>query len=79
MTWLDSMMTGTMTMSGQYDAATKTIHTAGANSCPMTGEKARKMRWDWTFADDTHNTFTSYVSGPDGKEFKGMEIVYTKA
>ena len=78
MTWMDSMITGTMTMSGQFDAVTKTLHTTGANSCPMTGEKARAMRWDWAITDDAHNTFTGYMNGPDGKEFKGMEIVYTK-
>ena len=78
-TWIDSMGTGIMTVAGQYDEATKTLSQSGANSCPMTGEKARPGRSEWTMVDQNHNTYTSYMLGPDGKEFKMMEISYTRA
>ena len=77
--WIDSVGTGIMTSSGQYDAATKTLKLSGANSCPLTGEKAREGRSEWTLTDNDHNVYTSYLAGPDGKEFKAMEINYTRA
>jgi hypothetical protein len=78
-TWIDSAATGIMTVSGQYDAATKTLTQGGENSCPLTGEVNRKGRSMWTINDADHNTFVSYSVGPDGKEFKVMELVYTRA
>ncbi len=76
--WLDDMGTGIMMVSGQYDAATKTLTQSGANSCPLTGEKARPGRSTWAVNDTDRNTYTSYTLGPDGKEFKSMEIVYAR-
>jgi len=76
--WLDSMGTGLMTVSGSYDAATKTLNQSGTNSCPLTGETDRKGRSEWTVVDADHNTYTSYLMGPDGKEFKSMEIQYPR-
>ncbi|MBI4387703.1 MAG: DUF1579 domain-containing protein [Candidatus Omnitrophica bacterium] len=77
-TWIDSMATGIMMVSGQYDAATKTLKQSGENSCPLTGEKSRHGRSEWTVTDNDHNTYTTYLTGPDGNEFKAMEIVYTR-
>lgn len=77
--WIDSMATGMMTTSGQYDPVTKTLSQSGANSCPMTGETARPMRSTWTVIDKDHSTYTSYMNGPDGQEFKAMELNYTRA
>ena len=76
--WIDSMGTGIMTSSGQYTAATQTLSQAGANSCPLTGEKARPGRSEWTVVDHDHSTYSSYLNGPDGKEFKAMELTYTR-
>lgn len=77
--WLDGMSTGIMTSSGQYDAEKKMLTLSGANSCPMTGEKDRVTRSEWALVDDKHTTYTSYMAGPDGNEFKSMEINYTRA
>lgn len=77
--WMDNMGTGMMTASGQYDAASKTLTMSGVNSCPMTGEKDRKGRSTWTIDSADQNTYASYAYGPDGKEYKAMEIVYTRA
>ncbi len=76
--WLDSMATGIMEVSGKYDASTKTLNQSGANSCPLTGEKARPGHSEWTITDNDHNSYTFYLAGPDGKEFKAMEILYTR-
>lgn len=76
--WLDSMGTGMMTVTGQYDAATKTLNQSGKNSCPMSGEKDHFCRSEWTVTDADKNTYTSYALAPDGKEFKMMEINYTR-
>ena len=76
--WLDGMATGIMASSGQYDAATNSISEAGANSCPLTGEKDRKGRNVSTLVDNDHKTYTAYAMGPDGKENKMLEIFYTR-
>jgi hypothetical protein len=76
--WVDGMATGMMWVSGQWDAATNTLKQSGTNSCPLTGEKDRQGRSEWTAIDSGHNTYSSYASGPDGKEFKMMEIQYTR-
>jgi len=77
-TWLDSMATGMMHVSGSYDPVTKTLKQSGNFACPMTGEKDRYIRSEWKMTSSNSNTYTSYFKGPDGKEFKGMEIVYTR-
>ena len=76
--WLDDMATGIMTMTGSFDAATQTLAQSGSNSCPLTGEKARASRSTWTVLDSNHTVYTSYMAGPDGSEFKSMEITYTR-
>ncbi len=78
-TWMDSMVTGIMWSSGKYDTATKTLSMSGTNSCPMTGKKNVPGRTEWKVVDATHNTFSMYSAGPDGKEMKMMEIEYQKA
>lgn len=77
--WLDSMGTSMMMVAGTYDAATKTIRQSGTMSCAMTGEKAMWYRSELKIHGPNKHTYTSYTKGPDGKEFKGMEIVYIRA
>ena len=76
--WLDSMMTGMMTASGSFDQASQMIKTSGDFSCPMTGEKARWFRSEVKVLDPDHYTYMSYNKGADGKEFKSIEIMYTR-
>ncbi|SCY75468.1 DUF1579 domain-containing protein [Flavobacterium caeni] len=75
--WIDNMGTGVMQMSGEYDAATKTINLAGECMDPMTG-KTKKMRETWKIVDDNTRKMTLYDTDPSGKEFKSMEIVQTR-
>ena len=76
--WLDNMATGIMIGSGQYDAATKSLSENATMSCPMTGEKARKMRSVCKVVDADHVTHEMYMNDKDGKEFKAMEITYER-
>ena len=76
--WLDSMGTGMMKVSGTFDFATKTLSQSGENSCPLTGETHRKGRSEWKMTDKDHSTYSSYLLGPDGQEFKAMELNYTR-
>ena len=77
--WLDNMATGMMAGSGQFDAATQALTNQGDFSCPVTGETHRQFRAVWTVVDQDHNTYENYMRTPDGREFKAMEIHYTRA
>lgn len=76
--WLDNMMTGQMTGKGSLDAATRTIKIGGSFSCPMTGEKDRAYRSELKIVNNDKHTYTAYDKTAEGKEFKSMEIVYTR-
>jgi hypothetical protein len=76
--WLGTMGTGIMQVAGTYVAAANAITESGHFSCPITGEKARWMRSEWKILDNDHHTFSSYAKGPDGKEYKSVEEVYTR-
>ena len=77
--WFDNMMTGMMVGTGEFDAATKTLTDEGDFSCPVTGETHRWYRTAWTVVDPDHTTYESYSRTPEGREFKSMEIRYTRA
>jgi hypothetical protein len=75
-TWNDSMSTGLMTSEGSCDAG---------NACTFTGSwvdpvkkttVTSRMTSRWT--SPTTEVFEMYAPAPDGKEFKMMEITYTK-
>lgn len=75
--WYDNMGTGMMITSGTYDAATKTLTQTGKFNCPLRGNMA--VRWVTKIVDE--NTISVEMWGPDetGKDFLGMEIIYTRA
>ena len=77
--WFDNMATGVMVGSSQFDAATKAFNGNATMSCPMTGEKNRAMRNVCKIVDNDHLTHEMYMNDKDGKEFKAMEISYTRA
>ncbi len=76
--WFDNMATGMMSGVGQFDAASKTLTDQGAFSCPLTGETHRQFRTAWKVIDPDHTTYENYMRTADGKEFKAMEIQYTR-
>jgi hypothetical protein len=78
MTWVDNMGTGIMTAEGTYDPAKKSV--SYATTCPdATMSKYVSGRLVDTFVDA--NTYKMEMFGPDasGKEFRSMEITYTRA
>lgn len=74
--WIDNMGTGIMTGSGNYDPNTKTLTDQGTFSCPAEGQKS--YRGVTKIIDKDNFTYEWYMTGPDGKEFRAMEIVYTR-
>lgn len=77
-TWIDSMGTGIMFAEGTFDPATKTFNFIGDMPDPMAG-KYVKVRSTEKWIDDNKWVMESFMKGKDGKEFKSMEITYTRA
>ena len=76
--WIDSMSTGIMKSHGKLDPATKVFKFEGTMSCPMTGEKEMWVRSELKINSPDMNSYSTFSKGPDGKEMKNMEIVYTR-
>lgn len=75
-TWTDNMSTGVMIGYGTCDA-TGTCTFTNEHYDPMTGQK--KTSRSVLRHEGGKEIFESYDVGPDGKEFKAMELVFTKA
>jgi hypothetical protein len=75
-TWNDSMSTGLMVSDGTCDDKGACSFTGSWNDPVSKGKITARMTTEWT-APDTE-VFTMYTPGPDGKEFKMMEITYSK-
>jgi hypothetical protein len=78
MFWIDSMGTWFNVMTGTADAAGKVITYTGECFDPMAGKKT-PQRWVVTMENDNKHTMAFFGPGPDGKEMKMGEIVYTRA
>jgi hypothetical protein len=74
-TWMDTMSTGMMnstgTMSGNVMKETSTM------SDPVTGKLTRATT-KVTVADNDHHSLEMWAPGPDGKNYKAMQIDYTR-
>ncbi len=75
--WIDNMGSYVMNSEGTADATGKVITSTANDFDPMTG-KTGTVREIHKIDSDTKHTVTMYKSGPDGKEMKIMELVYTK-
>lgn len=76
--WIDNMGTGIMNMEGPWDEASKSISFKGKVICPANGKEC-DMRETFRMIDD--NTQVMEMYGPDmktGKEYKNMEIKFTR-
>ncbi len=71
--WMDSIGTGMMFASGTGDGMTMTATTVD----PMSGAEV-PLRMVTEIVSDKEHRFVMYMKLPDGTEFKGMEIVYTR-
>lgn len=75
--WLDSLSSGIHPAEGTIDGAGKVITFNGTCTDPLSG-KDEKYRSVLTIVDDNRSTYEIFNAGPDGKEFRAMEITYTK-
>jgi hypothetical protein len=75
-TWNDSMSTGVMLSEGTCDAQGVCTFTGSWNDPVTKGKITARMVSRWT--SPTTEVFEMHVPGKDGKEFKMMEITYTK-
>jgi len=74
--WMDNMGTGMMIGEGTYDPNKKTLTDHGSFTDPMIGQ--RSYRGVVTFIDDDHHSYEMYGTDKNGKEFRMMEIMYTR-
>ena len=75
--WIDNMGSGIMHMEGVWDDATKSITFTGTCTDPMSG-KMQNVKEIFKVIDDNTQMMEMYMPGMDGKEFKNMEIKFTK-
>lgn len=75
-TWTDSMGTGLMVSEGTCDAQKACTFNGSWNDPVKKGKINARMTTHWT--SPTVEVFEMYGPGKDGKEFKMMEITYTK-
>jgi hypothetical protein len=76
-TWIDNMGTGLMVSQGPWDAASKSITFTGRMVDPAT-RKEVEFKEIFKPIDNNYQVMEMYATGPDGKEFKTMEIKYTR-
>jgi len=75
--WIDSVGTGMMIMTGTADASGKKTVYTGSMLDPASGRTVEMKSVD-TLVDDDTILFELWMSGPDGKMAKGMEMAYTR-
>lgn len=76
-TWIDNTSTGLMTAEGPWDPASKSITFRGTMSDPASG-KLLDTKEIFKPIDNNYQVMEMYAIAPDGKEFKTMEIKYTR-
>jgi hypothetical protein len=77
-TWIENMSTGIMISRGTYDPESKTLTMTGTFDDIITGEKDKPMRGVTKYVDENTQVMEMYVPGPDGEEFKTMELRATR-
>jgi uncharacterized lipoprotein NlpE involved in copper resistance len=76
-TWIDNMGSGIMVMKGPWDEATKTMNLKGKMVDPGTKGET-EVRETFKIIDDNTQEMEMFVMMPDGKEFKTMNIKFTR-
>lgn len=75
--WVDNMMTAIFASEGTCDASGKVITLIGEDTDPIT-RKTTKIRSVLRIVDENNWVSETYCQGPDGKEFKAVELAYTR-
>jgi hypothetical protein len=76
-TWIDNFGTGVMVLEGPWDEATKTMTLTGKMMDPSL-KKEVDVKETVKIIDNDHQVMEMYATSADGKEFKTMEISYTR-
>jgi Protein of unknown function (DUF1579) len=76
-TWIDNMGSGIMVLRGPWDEATKTMTLKGKTTDPGTTAEM-EVRETFKIIDDNTQEMEMFMLMPDGKEFKTMNIVFTR-
>jgi len=76
-TWVDNMGSGIMVLRGPWDEATKTITLKGKIIDAGT-KMETSIRETFKIIDDNNQEMEMFTITPDGKEFKTMNIKYTR-
>jgi hypothetical protein len=75
--WLDNSTTGLLSSTGVYDADTKKYHFRAVTLDPYSGQ-TMDLREEAYFASKDEYISITYAKPKDGKEFKNMEMKYTR-
>ena len=75
--WMDTMGTSMLIASGTADPTGKILTSTAEWDDAMTGKKSTVREVVRIIDNDTH-TMEMYMPGPDGKEYRNMEITYTR-
>lgn len=76
-TWIDNFGTGLSTSEGTCDASGKKFEFTATMSNPMTGQTETRKE-TMTIVNANKNVLEMFATGPDGKEFREMEITFTR-
>lgn len=76
-TWMDNMGTSILSMAGTADASGKVLAMEGKMDDFVTG-RVLAIRSTLRILDEDHNVYEMFAPGPDGKEYKMMEIDYSR-
>ena len=76
--WVDNMGTAIMTSLGTCDDSGKVFTMIGRHDDVFTGRLDQKFKAITRIVDNDTLIDEMYVTGPDGKEFKMLEITYTR-
>ena len=77
MTWIDNIGTGTAIAKGKYDESTNSIIMNGTMVDPMSKQEMN-FKQIFKFMDDDHHLLEMFLDY-NGKEFKSMEIEFTRS
>jgi hypothetical protein len=75
--WVDTMNTSILTNLGTYDRTNDVVNFTGQYKDPWTGAR-KKERGVTRFVSKDKHVLEIYPTEPDGKEFKMLEITYTR-
>jgi hypothetical protein len=75
--WVDTMNTSILSNLGTYDRTNDVVNFSGQYKDPWTGTR-KKERGVTRFVSKDKHVLEIYATEPDGKEFKMLEITYTR-